>query len=230
MSAAAAEPVATEAPPKKSKKKLLIIVAAAALALSGGGGGAFFYMKQKAAAAAAAAESEDGPAGTGHVQAKHDSAPIYVPLDAFVVNLADKESDRFAQIGITLQVDDSKIADQLKTFMPAIRNGILMILAHKSSDELLERSGKEQLAAEILLAAARALGIQVSEAGHAAKKAAKAPAEEDAAEEVTKEDATEEAKEDEEEPKPNRAKNPKKDKAAVHNPITQVHFSNFIIQ
>ena len=229
MSAAAAEPVATEAPPKKSKKKLLIIVAAA-LALCGGGGGAFFYLKQKAAAAAAAAEGEDAPAGKGHAEAKHDAAPIYVPLDAFVVNLADKESDRFAQIGITLQVEDSKIADQLKTFMPAIRNGILMILAHKSSDELLERSGKEQLAAEILLAAARALGIQVSEAGHAPKKAAKAPAEEDAAEEVTKEEAPEEAKEDEEEPKPKRAKKSKKDKAPVHNPITQVHFSNFIIQ
>ena len=227
MSAAAAEPVATEAPPKKSKKKLLVIVAAALVLC---GGGAFFYMKQKAAAEAAAAEGEDGPASKGHAAAKHDAAPIYVPLDAFVVNLADKESDRFAQIGITLQVEDSKIADQLKTFMPAIRNGILMILAHKSSDELLERSGKEQLAAEILLAAARALGIQVSDAGAAPKKAAKAPADEDAAEEVAKEETTEEATEDEEEPKPKRAKKSKKDKAAVHNPITQVHFSNFIIQ
>ncbi len=31
--------------------------------------------------------------------------------------------------------------------MPAIRNAILMILAHKTSQELLDRDGKEQLAA-----------------------------------------------------------------------------------
>ncbi len=229
MSAAAAEPpVAAEAPPKKSKKKLIIIIAAA-LVLCGGGAGAFFYMKQKAAAAAAA-EGEDESAS--HASAKHET-PIYVPLDAFVVNLADKEADRFAQIGITLQVDDSKVADQLKTFMPAIRNGILMILAHKSSEELLERSGKEQLAAEILLAAARALGIAVGPDSAGPKAAAhKAPAEDDAADEVAKEDAQDEA--DEEEPKSAKTSKKKKTKkkkdAGVHNPITQVHFSNFIIQ
>lgn len=225
--AAAAEPPVAEAPPKKSKKKLLVIVAAA-LVLCGGGGGGFFYMKQKAAAEAAAADGEDDSAAKAH--AKPAGAPIYVPLDAFVVNLADKEADRFAQIGITLQVDDSKVADQLKTFMPAIRNGILMILAHKSSDELLERSGKEQLAAEILLAAARTLGVPVAEAGAGPKKTGKAPVEEDAAEEAPKDEAADEATDDEEEPKPQRAKKSKKKKAGVPNPITQVHFSNFIIQ
>ncbi len=227
--AAAAEPPVAEAPPKKSKKKLIVIVAAA-LVLCGGGGGAFFYLKQKAAAEAAAAEGDDDGVAKARADTKHAGAPIYVPLDAFVVNLADKEADRFAQIGITLQVDDSKVADQLKTFMPAIRNGILMILAHKSSDELLERSGKEQLAAEILLAAARTLGVPVGEASAAPKKPSKATAEEDAADEPPKDAAADEAKDDEEEPKPKSAKKPKKKKASVHNPITQVHFSNFIIQ
>jgi flagellar protein FliL len=229
MSAPAAEPdaaaAAADAAPKKSKKKLIIIVAAALVLCGGGGGGFFFYMKQKAAAEAAAAEGEDGPAASKpHADPKHAGAPVYVPLDAFVVNLADKEADRFAQIGVTLQVDDSKVADQIKTFMPAIRNSILMILAHKSSDELLERSGKEQLAAEILLSAARTLGIPVGET-HAAAKAPPKKAKKAPSEDVDEE----EQQEDEEEPKPKKAK---KGKAAapVHNPITQVHFSNFIIQ
>ena len=46
--------------------------------------------------------------------------------------------------------------------MPAIRNAILMILAHKTSHELLERAGKEQLAAEILRETVRPLGITIA--------------------------------------------------------------------
>ena len=211
----AAPAAAAEAAPKKSKKKLIIILAAVLL-LSGGGGGAFFYTTQKAAAAAAAEEDGDAPAA----HEKHKGAkvkPLYVPLEAFVVNLADKQSDRFAQIGITLQVDDSKVADDMKTYMPALRNGILMILAHKSSEELLERDGKAHLAAEIMRAAAQALGIELdsedAEIGHA-KQAKQAN------------DAADDADDEE---KPKKPKNKKK-KKPVHNPITHVHFSNFIIQ
>jgi flagellar protein FliL len=217
MSAPAAEPEVVQAPPKKGKKKLIIIVAAA-FALCGAGGGAFFYMKQKAAAeAAAAAEGEGDEAPLA--AATPSGPPTYVPLDAFVVNLADKEADRFAQIGITLQVEDSKVADQMKTYMPAIRNGILMILAHKSSDELLERSGKEQLAGEILVATARALGIPIVDA--------KADASSAKADVAAPQDG------DDDEADANTAKtgkSGKKAKNSPHNPITQVHFSNFIIQ
>ena len=47
--------------------------------------------------------------------------------------------------------------------MPAIRNGILMVLAHKSSAELLERKGKEALAAEIMREVVKPLGIETDE-------------------------------------------------------------------
>jgi flagellar protein FliL len=211
---------AAEAPPKKSKKKFILMLSAA-LVLAGGGGGAFFIMKQKAAAAAAAAAAEeDGdeapPAKVAHKDAT--AKPTYVPLEAFVVNLADKDTDRFAQIGITLQVDDSKVADDMKTYMPALRNGILMILAHKSSEELLQRDGKESLAQEIMLAAARALGIEVGDGDAEVSHGKRAK-------------PTTEATEDEdEEDQPKKAKKKKKKKKAVHNPVTHVHFSNFIIQ
>ena len=209
----AAPAAAADAPPKKSKKKLIIIVAAVLL-LGSGGGGAFFYMKQKAAAAAAAAEDgEEAP--VAHAKAKDTHAkPTYVPLDAFVVNLADKETDRFAQIGITLQVDDSKVADDMKTYMPSLRNGILMILAHKSSEELLRRDGKEQLAVEVMRAAALALGIELDD---------------DDANESQGKSAKKASQDGDDEDTPKKSKKKKK-KKPVHNPITHVHFSNFIIQ
>ena len=170
MSAAAAHgaEAAAAAPPAKGKKKLIIIIAAVLLLALAGGGGALFCMKKKAAEAAAAAEAEgeDGEAAGAHgaeKDGKHDAAhpPTFVPLEPFVVNLADKETDRYAQIGITLEIDDAKFAEQLKAYMPAIRNGILMVLAHKTSAELLERKGKEALADEIMRETVRPLGIEV---------------------------------------------------------------------
>lgn len=207
MSAAAAEAVADGAPPKKGKKKMIIIIAAVAILLGGGGGGYFFMAKKKAEAAAAAAAAEEGgeeAAAPVHKAASHDShktPPTYVPLDPFVVNLADKDGDRFAQIGVTLQVDDAKFADEMKIYMPAIRNGILMVLAHKSSVELLQRSGKQALAEEIMREAARPMGIEIDD-----------------------DDDEDEA------PAKTSKKKKKKKKKPVHNPISNVHFSTFIIQ
>ncbi len=171
MSAAAAD--AVEVPAKKAggklSKKLVLILAVVVLLVAVGGGAAFYLMKQRAAAAAAAA-AEDGDEGdqaaAAHGPAKRDpkNPPNFLPLEPFVVNLADREQERYAQIGVTLQVDDAKVAEQLKLYMPAIRNGVLMILAHKTSAELLERAGKEQLAAEIMREAVRPLGIEIEAA------------------------------------------------------------------
>ena len=204
MSAAAA-PAAEAAAPPKGKKKLIIILAAVLLLAGVGGGGAVFMMKKKAAEAAAAAEEGEDGAPAKHKAAKkdHGAPPAFLPLEPFIVNLADKEVDRYAQIGVTLEIDDPKTADQLKAYMPAIRNGILMVLAHKTSAELLERKGKEALAAEIMRETVRPLGIEIE------------PPEAD--EEATDEDA-----------KPKKKK--KKKAPAVDNPVRHVHFSNFIIQ
>ena len=46
--------------------------------------------------------------------------------------------------------------------MPAIRNAILLILANKTSKELLNREGKEQLAQEIMREAVRPMGIELA--------------------------------------------------------------------
>lgn len=205
MATAAAAPVvdADVVEPKKGKKKLIIIIAAVLAVLLIGGGVAVYMLKQKAAAEAAA-EAEDGDAPAAkedHAKKdEHKAPPVFVALDPFVVNLADRDAERFAQIGITLQVDDAKFADELKLYLPAVRNGILMLLAHKTSTELLERSGKEQLAAEIMRESVRPMGIFI-------------PVDETSADA----DATDRPKK-------------KKKKPAEPNPITSVNFSSFIIQ
>jgi flagellar FliL protein len=177
MSAAAAQAV-VEAPIKKKMripKKLAIILAVLALLLAAGGGAAVYLLKKRAAdAAAAEAEGGDDHAEAAEPEKKaRTSPPSFLPMDAFVVNLADRDAERYAQVGVTLQVDDPKAAEELKLYMPAIRNGVLMVLAHKTSAELLEREGKEKLAAEIMREAARPLGIDLPDPAAAASAPAK---------------------------------------------------------
>ena len=173
MSAAAAEaaPVSASKPRRKLSKKLLMILAIVGVLLAGGAAATVFVLKKKAALAAALA-GEDGALPADEALALQDQSrrdpskpPTFLPLDPFVVNLADREQERYAQVGITLQIDNAEVAEQLKAYMPAIRNGVLMILAHKSSAELLERAGKEQLAAEIMRESVRPLGIEVPPVG-----------------------------------------------------------------
>jgi len=209
MSAVAAEPVedgeAPLPPPKTGRKKLIITIAAALLALAAIGGVATFIIKKRAAAAGGDDEHVAHLSQAEIIEEARKHPPTFLPLDPFVVNLADRESERFAQIGITLELDDPKFADDLKTYMPAIRNGILMVLAHKNSQQLLGRAGKEALAAEIMREAVRPLGLEI----------------EDEPPEAAKE-------EDDEVGKPAKPKAPRK--PVEHNPVRHVHFSSFIVQ
>jgi flagellar protein FliL len=207
MSTAAAAPTDAVAP-KKGKKKLIIIIAAVLVLVLAGGGAALMMMKKKAAAEGEEADAEHGEttkaaAKPAKAAIKHDpkAVPTFVPLDPFTVNLADRNAERYAQVGITLELDDAKVADQLKAYMPAIRNNILLALADKTAAQLMERDGKAKLAQQVRRETARAMGYEV-----------------------------EEPEEEEEEAADAKPKKKKKKKVEQVLPVTAVHFSNFIIQ
>ncbi|HOM14112.1 MAG TPA: flagellar basal body-associated FliL family protein [Rubrivivax sp.] len=161
MSTAAA--VDGAAPAKTGKKKLILLLALVLLAAAAAGGGLLFWLKAKQAAHADDDEPEVHASADGAKAAPQRDpkvVPVFVALDNFTVNLADRDAERYAQIGISLELADSKAADRIKAFMPAIRNNILMVLAHKQASELLERAGKEKLAGEVLRETERALGLE----------------------------------------------------------------------
>jgi flagellar protein FliL len=211
MSAAAA--VADAAPAGKKpggKKKLVLMVAVAAIVLGGAGVGALVYMKkQRAAAEAAAAEEGDSEGSPAKAAKKKDKGekPVFVPMDVFVVNLADHEADRYAQIGITLQVPDEKVSEEIKTYLPAIRNNILLLLAHKSSADLAGGEGKELLARQIRREALKAMGEEVGDDDDAVPASGEASAS-----------------------APASAKKKKHKGIPEDAPIRSVQFSSFIIQ
>jgi flagellar protein FliL len=166
--------VADAKPVKRGKKKLIVIAAALAVLLGGGGAAAYVVMKKRAAAAAAAEESDTEGADVKKdklVKADIKHAPTFVPLDPFTVNLADREAERYAQVGITLELSDAKAGDLLKAYMPAIRHNILLALGAKTAAQLTERDGKLLLASEIRREALRPLGYEIEAPQAGAKPA-----------------------------------------------------------
>lgn len=150
------------APAGGGKKKLVIILVVVLLLVLGGGAAALLLLKKKPA------EGEDGEEAATHAptpvpKPAPGTPPVFVPLDPFTVNLADKDVDRFAQVGVTLEVVDAKFAEQIKAYMPAIRSNVLMVLSYKTSAELLSREGKEKLAREIMREAVRPMGIEIED-------------------------------------------------------------------
>jgi flagellar FliL protein len=194
-------PAAAEAAPSGGgKKKLIIILVAVLVLVLGGGGAAMLLLKKKTHAEGEDGEEEAAPVVEAHAP-KPGTPPVFVPLDPFTVNLADKDVDRFAQIGITLEVLDAHTGDTIKAYLPAIRSNVLMVLSHKTSAELLTIEGKEKLAREIRRESVRPMGVELDD-----------------------ED------EDEAPPDPAVKKKKKKKKAHVVSPVTNVLFSTFLVQ
>jgi flagellar protein FliL len=209
MSAAPAATADAAPAAKGGKKKLIIIIAAVLLLVLIGGGAAIFLLKKKPADGEEEADGGHAKAETHEPAPKprprHDPKhpPVFVPLDPFTVNLADKESERYAQVGVTLEIEDAKVGEDLKVYMPAIRNNILMVLSHKTAAQLLTRDGKEKLAQSILYASVRPLGYDIED-------------------DEDEDEAVDGA------PPPKKKK--KKKRPPSNLPVTAVHFSNFIVQ
>ncbi len=179
MSAAATATAApADAPKKKSKKLLFIIIGVVVLALVGAGA-AFFIMKKNAAAADDEFADEEPAA---HMAKDPKNAPVFMPLENMVVNLADPGGTRFIQLGLTLQLQDAKTEADVKLYMPSIRSQVLLLISQRTADEMLQVQGKAKLAKDIIAAISQEMGYEVAdaEAEHAdeapkKKKKAKAP-------------------------------------------------------
>ena len=148
-----------EAPAPKKKGKLLIIIVSLVLVLGGGGGAAWFFLgqgdKEKSADAEHAGADEQHAAADDEKPfrprvKKKGEPPVFADLEPFIFNLQDEDQDRFAQVGVTLELVDAEVTAELKQVEPAVRNAILMLLSSKTSDELLSVDGKLELADQII--------------------------------------------------------------------------------
>ena len=181
---------------------LIIIIGVVVAVLVIGGGAAAWFISSRSHG-----DGEEGGEKVAHKEKDTPKvAPTFLPMENMVVNLADPGGDRFAQIGITLEVDDAKTAELVKQYLPTIRSGILMLVSQRTSSELLQREGKEKLANDVLREVSRPLGYS-------------GPTER----ERERERARDREADDEDD-------RPARRRAEPRNPVRRVLFSNFIIQ
>ena len=133
---------------KKKKGLLLAIIAATVLLLAGGGGAVWVFLSKGDGEHAAEAEKP---------RPKHP--PKFVTLEPFVVNLSG-EVQHYLQVGIDLKVAEAVTEDQIKAYLPEIRNGVLLLLSSKNAEELGTLEGKNLLRREIRAAVNAPLGIE----------------------------------------------------------------------
>lgn len=126
-----------EQPPKK-KGKLPLILGLVAILAAGGGGAWFFMFKDKGA-----------DAGQQQAKPQPPKPPVFVPLDAFTVNLSAEQGDQYLQVAATLKVLDQAAADAAKQYMPEVRHKTLVLLSSKKAPEVASAEGRERLAEEI---------------------------------------------------------------------------------
>jgi flagellar FliL protein len=128
---------AADAPAGSNKKKLVIIIAALLVFGGAGGGAAWFFL-------------HDSKAGEHAKEVKKRGPPVFVPLEAFTVNLQSEGPDQFLQTTFTLQVQSSDQIELIKQNMPKVRNRLLLLLSSKAASEISMIEGKQKLAAEII--------------------------------------------------------------------------------
>lgn len=138
--------------PVKSKKKLIIIGAVVGvLVLGGAGAGAMLFLGKDGDAPAAEEHAAAQDTGHGHGAGAPREA-IYIDLEpAFVVNFQDaKGRTKFLKAGINVVTRDLPTSEALGKHMPAIRNGLVMLLSKQIYEDLLPQEGKEKLRGEVL--------------------------------------------------------------------------------
>jgi flagellar protein FliL len=141
MAEAAATPE-NSAPAAGKKSKSMLFVGIAILALLLGAGGAWFMLKGKPSA-------QDDEHARQKARAKAELEHVFLPLDAFVVNLQPAGSEQYLQTEITLRLADLNVSELAKKRMPEIRNRVLMLLSTKTAQVLTTPNGKAALAEAI---------------------------------------------------------------------------------
>ncbi len=129
-------------PPEKPGRKLsikkILIIAILGLVLAGGGLVAYVVMV------------DEPPGGieaqAGQTPSKHR---VNMPLEPFLVNLADKETRRYLKLKVELEVENEAAVKELEKSIPRIRDALILLLSGKTYLDLSSFEGKQELKEEI---------------------------------------------------------------------------------
>ncbi len=127
------------------KKKLFIFLLLFLLLGGAGGGAAYKFLvldKQN--------QEEDKAEKIVEEIKNIEEVGIQYDLGSFIVNLADKDADRYLKIAIVLEIQDEKVKMEVEKRLPQIKDVITTLLFTKTSEDLKSPEGLERLKEEIL--------------------------------------------------------------------------------
>ena len=146
-----AAPAVGVAPAAGKKSRLLLIVLVLLVVAAAGGGAAWWFLGRAHDA------GEAKPAAA--------KPPVFHTLEPFTVNLAEENGDHYLQVAVVYELSDDKAIDKVKTYLPVIRNRILLLLSAKRPSELATADGKQKLVDELVAAARAAIPGEAPDRG-----------------------------------------------------------------
>lgn len=132
---------------KGGKKKLLIFLLIFLIIAGAGGFAAYKFLlsgKQEENS-----EEKKAEQVVKEVNAVEQLGIMY-DLGTFVVNLADKDADRYLKITIVLELESDMVRMEVEKRLPQIKDAITTLLLTKTSDEIKTAEGMELLKEEII--------------------------------------------------------------------------------
>lgn len=152
-----------EAAPKKKKTLLFVIIGLVVVLLLGGAGAYFFFFAkphddQLNAETAQEHKTEKKASSSKGKKHEEEKPGFMLPMDAFVVNLADPQAKHYIKVTITLELKDEKAKAEAEHVMPRLKNDIIMLLSSKTMEDVIPLEGKTRLRDEVAARAQAVLG------------------------------------------------------------------------
>lgn len=94
-------------------------------------------------------DSDEEEGATETAKVKTSSAPVFMEIDTFTVNLLSEGGDQYLQLAVTLELAGGEVADRVRLYMPRLRNQVMLLLSGKKPADLATKEGKELLAREL---------------------------------------------------------------------------------
>jgi len=128
--------------PEKKKKSPLVFVLVILVVFVFLGGGTFFALKNNIIAFPGGGDTNT----PGHIK---DEPGIIIPLDTFIVNLADTDVQRYLKVVIKLETWDPLVSEEASKRMAQLRDAIITLLTTQTYQDVSTFKGKTYLRTEI---------------------------------------------------------------------------------
>jgi len=125
---------------------IIIIVVVLFMGMMGAG---FFILWGKISTAISQVQTT-GEAGEEASEAEAESIGPMISLDTFIVNLADKDGQRYLRVTMDLELSGEELNAEVEQRLAQIRDNILMVIPSKTFEELNSPGGKIALRNEIM--------------------------------------------------------------------------------